>query len=439
MKFSFIKHSKKGISFLPDLPKDSHSSSTSTDFTPLKKQKNGINKKIIIGIGVVLSVIIVGLTAYIATRSQPQTTKTHAAESADCISITIGQNIIDACPDSVSLSADKTSATALFHIAINGGSGTTTASVPVNQSSYWCTSDTGTCQANPNVTDQTYTLDSTNNTQIISISRKSDTSQPCGAFQFDITISSQKLSQSVATGSDCAVSDTPTPSQSPAPVPPGVTSTPKPTDTFSLSGVIYSSTSLPVSDASASSCTPVGTGLNGVDVSLKLNGVVVQEDKTHNASNVGAVVPGTYEFNNLDAGTYSLCIAVPSGSQISCPASIGPNASNCFTEAIPSADDTAPVNFNLASISTPSSTPSGTPSPTNSVGSAPTPTDKVVLITATPTPTTIIVVAATNTPGPTTAVQSTPVASPSIPSAGNPLPYIAVAIPFVLILIAFVL
>ena len=437
----FKKETPLTPSSIPDLPKSGPPGAGGIP-APLKQGKAGLNKKIIVTFGVLLSVMLIGITSFIALRKQPQTTSSKAA-TANCVQQTVGTAVISLCPGSVSLSTDKTSAKAVFQLTKESEGTTTTATtVTVKQETFWCSIDNGgVCQDSPSSTSTNYTLNNVGDTQLITLDRASDNGQACGLYQFSADLGSGPLTQSVGTGTDCSATGlTPTVSV-PPPVPPGGTITPTGTKTYSLSGTIYSSATPPAN--TIDSCTPNGTGLNGVNLTLMQAGVVVQKETTHDNTIAGGVVPGNYDFTNLDAGTYALCVTVPTGSQISCPVSISAGVSNCITEVVPPSDTA--IVINLTSNAVPTIATSGAPTPTNSVGGLPTPTDIVVVITATPTPTLGAGKGITPTLTPTAIAGSqsataTPAAgTPTIPSAGSPLPYIAVGVPFVLILLAFIL
>lgn len=416
MALSLFKK-KSQLNAVPDFPKGGASPSA-VGLTPLKKGKTGLNKKLIIGVAALFSIALVALTTFIAIRNQPQTTKSNAAVNT-CINLTKGQTDYQLCSDTI----DNTTTSVIGHFHLHKTTGPDI-TVSVTQSSFYCTSSqTTSCQDNPNST--TVSLNLTTADTPFDIARSSTNNQACGSFEVDASAEgSAPTTLFYSTKVDCT----------PPPVPPGISTAPTATPTQApgtnvISGRVYNAT-CPQPPVTVGACTPAGSETNGVTVDLQQGGKVLQSDITHDDTTVQGG-SGLFTFYNLAPGTYSICVHPLTGTVMSCPTS--PDSATCFSESVPPDNTNNIINLQDSSCITPAPISSVTP------GSSPTPTDIVVVITATPTP------ASTGTPitpNPTLTgivAQSTPAVTVTIPSAGNPLPYLAVGVPFLLILLAFIL
>lgn len=415
---------------------------------PLEKKAINVNKKALFSIIFIGILAISGLSVYLATRPQPQTTKSNASEAAK----------IDVVRAIGSKSGNNLVAGGELKWVAPPETGTYASATRVDM--YHClANDVGSC-SDQQVNSKGGTVDVPKDGLTTATFQESfPMTDECGTYQIDsyyddgngLPGPGGKTAGTFIYHFDtpCAV-PTQRPTSTPAAGTPTPTPTPEPTDvpgTYRITGRVYQfcSETPPPKD----SCPATGTAKSGVTVQVKKGNVVIQEQVTYSYQGQ----EGAFVFTDLPADTYSVCTTPLAGTQLYCTS--GQTTGNCFTAAVPPSSSFNVVNLQQTGAC---SSPTGTPVPTNTGAPSSTP---VPTSTQTPTPTAVntpvpsvtpksdatptitpyIIVNATNTPVPggTIVAQANPSAQPTIPSAGVPLPAFAIGIPLLLILIAFVL
>jgi hypothetical protein len=429
----------------------------------VKKTKNYL----VLAGGAVL-VLVILVSAFIATRPQLHPTKNKAAEFVQVVPIGNYPNVKHTSP----LTAGAT-----FNYTGTPGEGNIHIRLHVQK--FHCRDgqypDPGTCGGEK--IGDSYMDGDLPRQAGASITLKDDLEMSdCGAYQIDTDAEIDGAGEPAGSGlgivSACVVPTNP-PRNTPIPTtPPLATNTPVPSsiptptdipNTYRITGRLYKFCS---ENPDINACPATGSTMNGVTVQAKLNGQVIATEVTHDYQ--GAA--GAFLFNNLNAGTYSICTTAPAGSQFFC--ATGPENGTCFNQTVPPSSSFNVVLLKQTTSCTgPTSTPANTPIPTATLtpppGSTSTPiptrtptpppgstSTPVPTATGTPVPTATPTVTPTPPPGSTNTpipsptqyivvnVTNTPAASspaPTIPSAGSPLPAIAVGIPIILMLLAFLL
>jgi hypothetical protein len=430
---------------------------------PLVKKAPNVNKKILFSVIALGIIIVSGLSVYLATRSQPQTSKSKADEGVK----------VDVVRAIGAKQGNTLNAGGELKWVAPPEQGTFTSETRVDM--YHClANDVHSCSDQQvNSTSGSVQVPK-DGISTVTFQQSFDMSNQCGTYQIDSYYDDgnglpgpggKTAGTFLYNFPEPCPGSTPRPTQSPSETP-GVTNTPTPlpTDipgTYRITGRVYEFCA--ETPPNPDSCPATGVATNEIQVDVKQGNTIIQTQITHFYEHAD----GAFLFQNLAPGTYSVCTSAPSGSQFYC-SSKNPTG-NCFSATLPpessqnvvllkqttacgpaatatpaAATPTPNPTNSLTSIPakstpTPSSTPTGTPNPTPT--NTPVPTQTPKLVDATPTVTPYIIVNATNTPAPgeTIIAQASPTAQPTIPSAGVPLSAFAIGIPLLLILLAFVL